>query len=137
MKKLLLFFAVISTILAPTVLVGTAGAQNLSEPIKQACDEAKKSKPNEPQPAACANATAPAGGANPVSEAIVKASRVIATITAIAAVIVIMVAGFRYITSVGDPASINAAKNAILYALIGLVVAILAPFIIGFIVQKL
>lgn len=49
------------------------------------------------------------------------------------AVIVIVVAGFMYVTSGGDPAKVVRAKNAILYAVIGLVVIILAFIITGFV----
>lgn len=51
------------------------------------------------------------------------------------AAIVIALAGFRYITSQGNPAETAKAKNAIIYAGIGLVVAILAYSIITFIVR--
>ena len=53
------------------------------------------------------------------------------------AVIVIIIAGFRYVTSGGDSSKIAAAKNTILYAVIGLIVAILAYAIVNFVVGAL
>lgn len=51
----------------------------------------------------------------------------------IIAVIIIIVAGFMYVTSSGDAAKVTKAKNAILYAVIGLVITILAFVITGFV----
>lgn len=54
----------------------------------------------------------------------------------IVATIMIVIGGFRYVTSYGDQNSITAAKNTILYAVIGLVVAILASLIVRFVVSQ-
>ena len=48
-------------------------------------------------------------------------------------VIVIIVGGFQYATSGGDSSKVTSAKNTILYAVIGLVVAILAYAIVNFV----
>mgnify|MGYP001018862942 CR=1 FL=1 len=53
------------------------------------------------------------------------------------AVIMIVIGGIRYTTSNGDSNSINSAKNTILYAVIGLVVAILAFAIVNFILDAI
>jgi len=54
-------------------------------------------------------------------------------VAGVIAVIVIIVAGFMYVTSGGDAAKVVKAKNAILYAVIGLVIIILAFVITGFV----
>lgn len=51
----------------------------------------------------------------------------------IAAVIAIIIGGIMYTTSGGDSAGVNKAKNTILYAVIGLIVAIAAYAIINFV----
>lgn len=51
------------------------------------------------------------------------------------AVIMIIIGGIRYATSNGDPGSIKGAKDTILYAVIGLIVAILAYAIVNFVVD--
>ena len=51
-------------------------------------------------------------------------------------VIVIIVAGILYTTSGGDPALITKAKNTLLYAVIGLVVAISAYAIVNFVIDQ-
>jgi hypothetical protein len=48
----------------------------------------------------------------------------------------ITIGGFRYVISQGDPQTVSKAKNTILYAIIGLVVAISAQAIVTFIVGK-
>ncbi len=49
------------------------------------------------------------------------------------AVIVIVIGGIRYALSGGDSSQVSAAKNTILYAVVGLVVAILAYSIVNFV----
>lgn len=52
------------------------------------------------------------------------------------AVIMIVIGGIRYTISQGDSAAVTAAKNTILYAVIGLVVALLAYAIVHFVVAQ-
>src|SRR3990167_277109 len=54
----------------------------------------------------------------------------------IAAVIMLIVGGFRYVTSAGNQETVKAAKNTILYALIGLVIVALAQLIVNFVLNK-
>ena len=51
--------------------------------------------------------------------------------------LVIVLAGFTYITSQGDPGKVTQAKNAIIYASAGLAVSILAVSIVGFVIGHL
>jgi hypothetical protein len=53
------------------------------------------------------------------------------------AVIMIIVGAFRYVLSGGDSGSVTSAKNTILYAVVGLIVAILAYAIVNFVVSSL
>jgi hypothetical protein len=68
---------------------------------------------------------------------ITKVANILAIIVGIAAVIVIIVAGIQYMVSTGDPTKVNNAKNAIIYAIVGLVVAVLARTLVIFIIGKL
>jgi len=61
---------------------------------------------------------------------------VIAIVIGVAAVIVIIFGGFKYVTSGGDPQKTASAKNTILYAVIGLVLAVLAETIVRFTISK-
>ncbi len=49
------------------------------------------------------------------------------------AVVMIVIGGFRYTTSNGEASSIKSAKDTILYAVIGLIVAIMAYAIVNFV----
>ena len=53
------------------------------------------------------------------------------------AVIMIIIGGIRYVTSNGDQGQVTGAKNTILYAIVGLVVAIMAYAIVNFVVSRL
>lgn len=53
------------------------------------------------------------------------------------AVIMLIIGGFRYVTSNGDQSQITSAKNTILYAIVGLILALMAGAIVGFVVNNL
>ena len=53
------------------------------------------------------------------------------------AVIMIIMGGIRYVTSNGDQTHVKAAKDTILYSVIGLVVALLAFAIVNFVVGNI
>lgn len=53
------------------------------------------------------------------------------------AVIMLIVGGFRYVTSNGDQNSVTSAKNTIMYALIGIIVAFLAFAAVNFVTSQL
>lgn len=52
------------------------------------------------------------------------------------AVIMAIVAGFRYVTSNGDSSKISGAKDTLIYALVGIVVAALGQAIVQFVLNK-
>lgn len=57
-------------------------------------------------------------------------------IVGIAAVIVIIVNGLRFITAGGDTNSINSARNGIIYAIVGLIVVAFAQIIVRFVLTR-
>ena len=70
-----------------------------------------------------------------LTEQIRTVTNVLLFILGAIAVIMIIIGGIRYATSNGDSSSIKSAKDTILYAVIGLVVAILAYAIVNFVVD--
>jgi len=54
----------------------------------------------------------------------------------IVAVIMIIVAGFKYITSGGDTNKVTSAKNALIYAIVGLIIVALAQFIVRVVLKQ-
>jgi hypothetical protein len=66
-----------------------------------------------------------------------KATLIIATISGIAAVIIIIISGLRMITANGDAQAVSSARRAILNALAGLVIILVAASIITFVISKI
>ena len=52
------------------------------------------------------------------------------------AVIMLIIGGIRYVVSGGDQSAVTAAKNTILYAIIGIIVAILAYAAVNFVLDS-
>jgi len=61
---------------------------------------------------------------------------VLSLIVGVVSVIMIIIGGLRYITSSGDSGNVTNAKNTILYAVVGLIIVILAQVIVSFIVAQ-
>jgi beta-lactamase regulating signal transducer with metallopeptidase domain len=61
---------------------------------------------------------------------------VLSWIVGIVAVIMIIIAGFRYIVSGGESGGVQGAKNAILFAIVGIVIVAIAQIIVQFVLQK-
>ncbi len=51
-------------------------------------------------------------------------------------VIMLIIGGIRYVVSGGDSTAVQNAKNTILYAIVGVVVAILAYAVVNFVIQS-
>lgn len=58
------------------------------------------------------------------------------TIIGAMALLFMVIAGFRYITSSGDPAKVASAKNQIVYTAIGLIIAASAAAIVNFVLGR-
>lgn len=66
-----------------------------------------------------------------------KVTDILAYVVGIASIIVVTIGGIRYGISSGDANNVNGAKNTILFALIGLAVAILAKAVVIFVLVKI
>jgi hypothetical protein len=71
-----------------------------------------------------------------VNSIVATVVNILSFVVGVAAVIMIIIGGLRYVTSNGDSNSINTAKNTILYAIIGLVVVALAQVIVQFVLTR-
>lgn len=78
----------------------------------------------------------PGNGDSTVTKIVKAAIQILTLIAGIAAVIMIIVAGLRFITSGGDSSGISGAKSALVYALVGLVVVALSQLIVHFVLGK-
>lgn len=95
-----------------------------------------------PQSDACAAlgsngdcSSTPANGTdlNSIVKAVIN---IMSAIVGIVAVIMLIVGGFKYVTSNGDSSAISSAKSTITYALVGVVIAVLAQAIVQFVLAK-
>lgn len=77
-----------------------------------------------------------AGAGSKVDTIIKNVIDIVSLIVGVAAVVMIIIGGLRYVTSNGDSGQVGNAKNTILYAVVGLVVVALAQFIVKFVVAK-
>lgn len=82
------------------------------------------------------NCTNTSGGDTSISHLIKTIVNIISILVGAIAVIMIIVGGFRYVTSGGKQESVSGAKNTILYAIIGLVIVALAQIIVHFVLNN-
>jgi drug/metabolite transporter (DMT)-like permease len=71
-----------------------------------------------------------------VPDAVTRVTNLLLYIVGIAAVIMLVVGGLRYVLSGGDPKNTTAAKDTILYAVVGIVVALLGYAIVNFVLNQ-
>lgn len=67
---------------------------------------------------------------------LVNIAQTIVFITAAISVVMIVIGGFRYVVSNGDSNAMGSAKNTILYAIVGLVIAMVAQLIVTFVLTR-
>jgi len=79
------------------------------------------------------NQQASEGAINTTIENIIN---IFSIVVGIVAVVMIILGGFKFITSGGDANNVKSAKNTILYAVIGLVVVALAQIIVRFVLNQ-
>lgn len=77
-----------------------------------------------------------APGAKTVKDIIALAINILSFIVGVAAVIMIIINGFKFVTSSGETAAVASAKNGIIFAIIGLVVVALAQVLVRFVINK-
>lgn len=112
-------------IIAPTL----AQAQPV-DPLKRGCAQGAQDS------SLCkdTDSTNPLFGDNGI---ITRATQLVTIAVGAASVIMIMIGGFKYITSSGDSGNVESAKNTILFAIIGLVIALFAQGIVLFVLRRI
>lgn len=81
------------------------------------------------------DAVDPGGSGANLSEVIKKVINFLLFTVGVLSVIMIIIGGIRYVVSGGDPGATKSARDTILYALIGLVVAFVAYGIVRFVTE--
>jgi hypothetical protein len=80
--------------------------------------------------------TGSGGSASDIPKLIKGALSLLSYLVGVASIIMIVIGGFKYVTSNGDSGGIASAKNTIIYAIVGLVIAIFAQGIVRFVIDK-
>jgi hypothetical protein len=115
-------------------VVMTVPAQAAYDPINPACDQLSNTEKAQSPTCNARTTENPLTGPNGTLQ---KIATIIAIIAGIAAVIMIMVGGFKMITSSGDAQAVAGARKTVIGALIGLVVIVLARSIIVFVLGRM
>jgi hypothetical protein len=129
MKKIKLLLASLGILIIPTMaLTQNVSAVDVSNEVCQGqgsdsafCEDSKSNK-------------------NPIygpDGFITSITNIVTIIVGIVAVVAIIIAGLKFITSGSDPQDVSSAREAVIYALIALVVAGLAQVIVRFFINKL
>jgi hypothetical protein len=106
----------------------SAAAAAYGNPFSQTCQSAAAKE----SPACKTSGENPVIGKNGI---LYKVSRVFAVFTGIGAVIVIVIGGFMYVTSGGDPQKATNGRHMIIGAGVGLVIVVFAETILVFIIN--
>jgi hypothetical protein len=130
MKKLIIFMfglALLVTAVVPALLPQPAVAAS-AQALCEGSGGTWKKDDKAPNGGTCSSADG-----RTVLGTIQQATDVLVFVTSAVAVLMIIVGGLRYTTSGGDQAAMTGAKNTIMYALIGLIVAVMAYAIVHFV----
>lgn len=85
----------------------------------------------------CNNIAHSNSGTNPIITALEVAITIVSAIIGVAAVIVIVVSGLSFMTANGDAQAIARARSSIIFALVGIIIAVFAQVFVAFILNKL
>jgi hypothetical protein len=121
----ILLFNVASLSLMPVVPVSAAP---IAAPRDDPCADTSSSKGQVLLGAGETSAGSCSGAG--VSNIVGSVVSILSIVVGVAAVIMIILSGFRYITSGGDSNKVASAKSSLIYALVGLAVAALAQVIV-------
>lgn len=125
-RRLIMMATLALTLLLPASTV-MAAEKNV---LQEACSSGSTGESSVCQ---SQNSGDPITGTNGV---LAKAARIISYLAGAAAIILMIIGGFMYVTSDGEASKLSAAKNTVIYALVGLVVVVFAQSIIIFVINK-
>lgn len=75
-------------------------------------------------------------GGNTIKSLSTAVVNILSIIIGVVSVIMLIIAGFRFITANGDANAISSARNTIIYAIVGLVIAVLAQAIVHYVLNS-
>jgi hypothetical protein len=138
-KKLLLIIGIITALLAPVLIGSPAFAIDIlngSGGDSGPCNNPDATGSNTP---AICNDNAANSTDNPLfgPDGILTVSiKIISLIIGIMAIIMMIVNAIKLVTSGGDPKAVASGRDGIIYALIGLLVAVIAQLLVAFVLTE-
>ncbi len=136
-KTLLALLAVplLSFGMGSAVLVTSASAASCQDSVNVDSSNPDKVGTNGPGTGACSVKT---GSQNTSFVDTIKlVINIMLFIIGLIAVVMLVIGGIRYATSGGSQEAVKGAKDTILYAIIGIVVAVMAYAVVGFVTQNI
>lgn len=136
LQKLKLLIVSLTTVLAlgaPLAVAGTAMAYDqtdINNCLAQGSNFTFDSSTGKCQP------NPDLGSSTSANTLVTNVVNILSVLVGTVAVIMIIIGGFRYVSSGGKQESVTSAKNTILYAIIGLVVVALAQLIVHFVLRN-
>lgn len=116
------------TVLSPTPAAAypltTFAAENSAG---EACKAIQEISPGE---------TCDAGSSSTLNRLVRLTVNTLSLVAGVIAVIMLIVSGFKFITSEGDAARTKSARQSLIYAIVGLVVVVVAQVIVRFVLHK-
>ena len=128
-QKLTAVIATLMFAMVPLALPTIAGAQSSTPAVEDNLCAGANLDVNDPN----CNAS---GANDTVNSLLADVINIFSLIVGVVSVIMIIIGGLRYITSGGDSNNVSAAKNTILYAIVGLVIVALAQLIVRFVLSR-
>lgn len=131
MKKVLLTVSILIVTLFPVLaLSGSAGAVDLFGACNTPTVTGAK-------PTVCTDVNnQKTAGTNPVTHLLKIALDILALIAGVSAILLIIINSLRLVVSSGDSNSVSSARTGLLYALIGVVIVLIAQTIVVFVLDR-
>ena len=127
MKKTILAIVSAFVLLAPATLMSATS---------YAVDQTTKDNACSAIPGGCSASTGDGSSSSSIQSNVKFAINLFSWIVGVAAIIVMVLGGFRFVTSGGDSGRVSSARNTILYALVGLVVVAISQVIVRFVLKS-
>lgn len=130
-KTLVLSTALLLGLATPVLYTASTYAQQspFNSAKSEACAGARLTKTSNPN---CGEESQ-----NKLSKTLKDIINLLTIIIGIVSVIMIIISGFRFITSNGDSNSIASARNTLIYAIVGLIIVAFAQLIVKFVLTRI
>lgn len=120
-----------SLLLVPILALGVSAIAPVADTVSAACDDSITITNG----ANCARGTGQQESIDGEGGAFTLITNILLYIIGAVSVIMLVIGGIRYTVSGGDSAAVTSAKNTILYAVVGIVVALLAYALVNFVLK--